>query len=85
MAAPALAISEELFDFADDTIPTLPPVPENIGETGITRLHHRAIDHQNLIFSGRINRQRPGERAVGLSFSVIEELIENFKRAQISR
>ena len=82
MAAPALAMSAELRHFAEDTIPTLPPVPENIGETGLPVSTIEQLLIKTLYFRGELIG-RDLARAVGLSFSVIEELIESFKRAQI--
>lgn len=77
MAAPALAFSP-----ADDEIPTLPPVPENIEETGLSPSTIEQLLIKTLYFRGELIG-RDLAKAVGLSFSVIEELIENFKRSQL--
>ena len=61
---------------------SVPPVPETLEETGLASTTIEQLLLKTLYFRGELIG-RDLAKAVGLSFSLIEELLEAFKRAQI--
>src|SRR5689334_12011875 len=66
----------------EQNIRNLPPVPENIEETGLSAATIEQLLIKTLYFRGELIG-RDLAKALGLSFSVIEDIIETFKRAQM--
>src|SRR5215204_3735481 len=60
----------------------VPPVPETFDETGLTTTTVEQLLIKTLYFNGELIG-RELANAVGLSFSLIEDLLEAFKRAQL--
>lgn len=59
-----------------------PPVPETLEETGLNATTIEQLLVKTLYFSGELIG-RDLARIVGLSFSLIEEILESYKRAQL--
>ena len=80
MSAPATAISSP----AENQTPVrlVPPVPDTFEETGLAATTVEQLLIKTLYFSGELVG-RDIAKSVGLSFSLIEEILETFKRGQL--
>ena len=81
-AAPALAANAGFFYPPEEYVPPVPPLPDSIEDTGLSSATIEQLIIKILYFRGELIG-RDLAKAIGLSFSIIEELVESFKRGQM--
>ena len=81
-AAPALAANAGFYYPAEEYVPPVPPLPDSIEDTGLSSTTIEQLIIKILYFRGELIG-RDLAKTIGLSFSIIEELVESFKRGQM--
>lgn len=75
-------IAPEILNPPSQDAPLVPPAPESIEDTGLTQAMLEQLILKTLYFRGEaLGREISG--SLGLKFSVIDPLLENFKRQQV--